>query len=151
MAAGGMAADEQAGRVAGQLADVIVNPFQPAHAVVQPGGEDMSRGQPVADADEADAGPVEYRRHECHPFLVTAGPAAAVDHDEHVAVRVRRREIEHALVGVGAVKLFGATDLCRFFQEVFVVVPGEIGYGFLWGVVFGPHGVFMLVLVTYGL
>ena len=49
----------------------------------------MGRGQPVADADEADAGPGEHRRHERHPLLVAAGPAAAVDHDEYVAVGFR--------------------------------------------------------------
>ena len=127
--------------VAVQLADVVVHPFQSAHGVVQPGREDVGRGQPVADADEADAGLVEHWRHKCHPLLVAAGPAAAVDHDEHVAVGFRRREVEHALVGVRAVVVFSAADFRGFLQDVAVVFPGEVGYGFLWGVVLWFHGV----------
>ena len=115
--------------------------FRPAHGVVQPGREDVGGGQPVADADETDAGLVEHWRHECHPLLVAAGPAAAVDHDEHVAVGVRRRKVEHALVGVRAVVVFRAADFRGFFQDVTVVFPGEVGYGFLWGVVLWFHGV----------
>ena len=139
VAAGGVAGYEQAGAVAVQLFDVVVHPFQPAHGVVQSGREHMGRRQPVTDADEADAGPGEHRRHERHPLLVAAGPAAAVDHDEHVAVRFRRREVEHALVGVRAVVVFGAAYFRGFFQDVAVVVPGEVGYGFLRGVVFRFH------------
>ena len=140
VAAGGVAGYEQVGRIAGQLVDVVVNPSQPTHGVIQSGREDMGRGQPVTDADEADAGPVEYRRHERHPFLVAAGPAAAVDHDEYVAVGCRGREIEHALVGVRAVTGFSAAKFCRPLQEVFVVLPGKFGDGFLRGVVFRFHG-----------
>ena len=140
MAPGGVPGDEQAGRVAVQLADVVVNPFQSAHGVVQPGREDVGGGQPVADADETDAGLVEHWRHKCHPLLVAAGPAAAVNHDEHVAVGVRRWKVEHALVGVRAVVVFGAADFRGFLQDVAVVVPGEVGYGFLWGVVLRFHG-----------
>src|SRR5688572_5582425 len=96
MTTGGVAADED------RAADVPAHPFERAPAILQADRKHMLRREPVARGDEGDAGRVEGRRHEAHPFLVAGGPAAAVPEKQHRSMRLRWLEDREPLVRVGS-------------------------------------------------
>ena len=108
VAAGGMAADEDALGIAAMLANVLQHPGDGVCAILQAGREHMRRRKAVARTDEGDALCIERRRHEVHPFLVAVGPAAAMEEDQHVAAGLVCGEYRQGLVRVAAMGDFDA-------------------------------------------
>ena len=147
MTAGGMSANEQLLRITADVADMRGDPVQCCGAVIQSGREQLLGCQPITGADHGYASRIQWRRHETHPLLVAAGPAATMPEQQYSAIGLCRRVNQQPLTDMALldIGMFFADDAGAALPAAVGIALPELGQCFLWWVVFKTHAMACVV------